>query len=95
MSLGRVWRFGPIEPGAQIRCEIPYVHAPRHVGILNGKIHVWCEVNPTAVRSSIDFGVWGTGWDVPPDWSYLGSVIQDALVWHVFTRPTPLDLTAR
>lgn len=92
MSSWTIWKFGPFKPGQLARREAPSIIEARHFGALLDDLYVWCEVNPTAVKSLVDFQVFGTGWEVPPGWTYVGTAVQGAYVWHLFTRPTPLDL---
>jgi hypothetical protein len=45
---------------------------------------LWAEVNPTAPMVERFFTVCGTGFDVPPEAEYVGTVFMDPFVWHVY-----------
>ncbi len=84
-----VWKF-TIEIDRDGELEVPGDHrllCVRQHG--EDEIDVWVEVDTASppVRRPVRF--YGTGHELPPDWSYVGTSFDDApgrltLVWHVY-----------
>jgi hypothetical protein len=78
-----IWRFDVGLFGATV--EIPAGATIVHVGIVREAIHIWARVNPEAATIERRFQVLPTGAPFDPaDGQYVGTVIDEPLVWHVF-----------
>jgi hypothetical protein len=66
--------------------EIPFDSTFLHIGIQDGLIMMWIEVDPEKDKHPRSFFVIGTGWEVPPNANYVGTVFIDEFVWHVYTK---------
>jgi hypothetical protein len=69
---------------------IPYYHKVRHVGLQNGDITLWAEIDTNDLISAIvnteTFHVVGTGQKVEPHWVYIGTCVGPVFVWHVYAN---------
>jgi len=45
---------------------------------------LWALVDPDAPKDTVHFRVVGTGHEVDPRWTYIGTAQQGAFVWHLF-----------
>lgn len=59
------------------------------VNAQDGELYLWAEVNTDQVLEHRTFAVFGTGWEIGKDLddderSYVGTVFEGALVWHVY-----------
>ncbi len=62
-----------------------------HVGNQDDNVCMWVEL-PTISKFTgkepilIDrkFAIFGTGWEIPDDVEYIGTVVLKFLVWHVY-----------
>lgn len=60
--------------GAEILC----------IQMQDGCAVAWALVDTEAPLASRTFGVFGTGHEVPPDYTYVGTWQQGPFVWHLF-----------
>ena len=86
-----IWKYSLELKEGPHAFHIPYesdVLVTPHIAEQNGKITLWCEVNTNREPQEYVFHVFGTGWDVPSNVDYLGSVLmnQGAYVWHVYVE---------
>lgn len=73
----------PLEGRDVSRVLMPEDASIVHVGIQNGVFCVWAlgdTEDPMVERS---FTVVGTGWELDEFHIHLGTVFQDAFVWHI------------
>jgi hypothetical protein len=81
-----VYKYGPLFVCEQ-QILLPIDKKILHVGEEQDQIYFWAEVdlfNPTETRT---FTIIGTGWAVPPDHDYRGTVVlQSGFVWHLYER---------
>lgn len=83
----------------EIKDEQEIVLSERHqilsVGNQNGVLTLWALVDPTAVqKTKVKIRIFGTGMGIDVPWeedivflhrlNFLGTVIIDPFVWHVF-----------
>jgi hypothetical protein len=74
------------------------VQLPMHsnilfVGAKDGKLCVWAQVPyPDAVKKPVRVFIYGTGHEIKrvEEKKYLGSVVMEPFVWHVFVEEAPL-----
>ena len=69
--------------------ESQYVTMPEgadvlSTGLQNGIITIWAKVNPNNPSIAYAFYIVGTGGEVPNNTEFIGTVMQDRFVWHVF-----------
>ena len=58
-----------------------------HVGQQDGHAFLWIEHDAAApITPKLDFGCFGTGWDIPPGYEHVGTYLNGAFVWHVYQR---------
>ena len=55
-----------------------------HVGLQNGFIHLWVEVDTDTYNAERRFQIFGTGHNIPDSAVHVGSVMVDPYVWHVY-----------
>jgi hypothetical protein len=61
---------------------------PISVGIQDGKVCVWAEVDPASRPGNIRLWCVGTGFGaVPEGATFLGTVAQGRFVWHLYHQP--------
>ncbi len=79
-----IWKF-PLEvtQSPQILL-IPKGAKLLFIAMQEGKICLWMELEQSAEKERRKFIVVGTGWELPPDRNYCGTVLVDPYVWHVF-----------
>lgn len=85
-KLAQIFKY-PLNEGSRNRVVLPSGFVPLHVAAQNNKICVWCMVcasNPDAIGI---FHVVGTGWEFSPEYkTYLGTVLNNGFVWHVWSE---------
>lgn len=57
------------------------------VQMQRGTVTMWALVDPSAMPLPRMFDVVGTGWNVPEDGIYRGTVQAGDFVWHAFEIP--------
>ncbi len=80
-----VWKFPMISPGpAAVRMpkDAQIIHVDRDPA--TGMVAFWAVVTPENDIEERTFAVAGTGHMLSGGWAHRGSVIIDALVWHLF-----------
>ncbi len=84
-----VWKF-TIAIDRDYKLELPGDHRLLRVRQHGeDEIDVWAEVDTASPPVFREFRVYGTGHELPADWSYVGTSFDDApgrltLVWHVY-----------
>lgn len=64
---------------------LPVDSIVRHVGMQNGEIHLWIEIDQSIVAcENRRFFYIGTGHSIPEGAFYHGTVHDAPFVWHVF-----------
>lgn len=87
MNIDTIWKFSlPITDSQVI--EVPIGSHLLSAGLdPNGDVCLWLAVNPNAMTMNVEIVIRGTGQPLPHVGSYLGSVVQQPFVWHLFTGP--------
>lgn len=73
-------------------CNIPEGARFRYIANQNNDICLWFEVDTGKVTEERTFEIYGTGTDMSAsdlsqnELSYIGSVIMNEYVWHVYER---------
>jgi len=81
-----IWKFKLIVTDEQ-QIEMPEGAAPLFVAPSGHlEILLWALVDSESPRVLHRFAIRGTGHPVPGDGVYVGSVIAQPFVWHVFDR---------
>lgn len=88
MLKNTIYKYGPLEPSEEWQELTLREHcAIRHFGEQNGKLYLWAEINEDCTPERRQFMVIGTGWEVPEDAQYLGSVVSPSgYVWHLYEK---------
>jgi len=86
----------PLSPTATVQIELPIRGAiALHVGLDRNDVPcIWIEV-PTGNQSlSVRaFSVFGTGWEISSNSTYIGTYNQNGYIWHVYeTTPRVVGL---
>lgn len=81
-----VWKFKIMdEHGVQAgRVPMPSGAAPLHVGMQDGWLCLWAEVDPSSPIADRGFAVVGTGHPVPDGARCVGSALDGPFVWHLY-----------
>lgn len=81
----QVHKFPLPTPGARNSFQIALSRFV-HVGYQNGQPMVWVEViDRPRKRVIVDIHCFGTGWDIPDSFEYIGTLIDPAgFVWHYY-----------
>lgn len=81
-----VWKFRIMdERGVQVgTVPMPDGAIARHVGMQDGWLCLWAEVDTDVPTSEREFVMVGTGYTVPESTSYVGSTQDGPLVWHLY-----------
>lgn len=90
----RIWKYtlGSGSSTPYLR-RLPVGARLLHVDLLRTRPTLWFLVDPDGSSEERLFWVVGTGWEIHPSWTYLGSTVfeplmdPDATVWHVFEDP--------
>jgi len=75
-----------------VTVELPSVSKPLCVGVQDGKIMIWIELDTALFlpKTNRKFEVFGTGHEQPQDMgvsrNYIGTVFIDSFVWHIYER---------
>ena len=56
----------------------------RHVDVQNGNICCWGEIDTSAPKETKTIYVVGTGQEIPYGTYWVGTVLRDGCVWHVY-----------
>lgn len=60
---------------------------PLAVQLQHGHIALWGELEPADPGSRVVIQVFGTGWEIPEGFSYIGTVqLTDGTVWHAYMQ---------
>lgn len=87
-----IWKIVLPDPGDINWKTLPLGAQVRHVGIQDGAMCAWVEVESEAPPVDIAIHVTGTGWPVPVDSFYgddvylehRGTIQVSGFVWHVW-----------
>lgn len=79
-----IWKFSLRVTQAPQQIEVPTGAIIRHIGEQDGSICIWMEVTQSAPKEKRKFLVMGTGWELPEDRNYVGTVQMGSFVWHVY-----------
>lgn len=81
--MNAIWRYEVEQQGSTH--QVPEGATLLHAGLVRGAVCLWARVNPEAPRVPRRFQLLPTGAPFnPADGIYLGTVIDEPLVWHVF-----------
>ncbi len=89
-STRTIWKF-PLDIKDDQEVKVPYGGIVRHVGLQQipdrpvNQLCMWVEVDPDAKIQTHGVYVVGTGNPVPENVDFVGSVVADPFVWHVYT----------
>jgi hypothetical protein len=85
-----IWKYDlQVEEGMQ-SIEMPRDAKILTVGAQGQTLCIWAEVVQSNAKEIREFMVLGTGWELPPDHNYIGTVQIPPYVWHIFeNRRTP------
>lgn len=93
-----IYKYGPMLPGTAVEILLPegskVIHfAKVYHGLSDNKslmvwIERWTDENRQKKYSTHEFLVVGTGWDIEPDMTHGGTIVDDELgfVWHLYHR---------
>jgi hypothetical protein len=79
-----IWKYSLTLLDEQ-QIQIPEGAKILSVQIQNDEICIWALVDTERPKETRSIGIIGTGnpcWC--PNWNYIGTVQQDAFVWHIF-----------
>jgi hypothetical protein len=79
-----IWKFTASDPGEKTVIFIPQDHKILSVGIQGQQIVFWAEVDPDSPKVDETYLVIGTGWIIPENGIYIGTVQYGILVWHLY-----------
>lgn len=71
------------------------IHGGYRAGFLHvgrdpkGDFSIWCQVDTDLPKEKVRFDVYGTGNFMDETGMYVGTFLDGAFVWHVFTGPIP------
>lgn len=80
----QVWKFPLVNALEPTVLQMPEGAVVKHVELQERVMCLWAEVDPAAPRAARIFHVFGTGWDIPGNPSYIGTVHDRSFVWHVY-----------
>jgi len=66
---------------------MPLTALLEHIGVQNGKICLWAEVNTEYMKGNRTFCVIGTGYIIPDDvksYDYKATIQMPPFVWHIY-----------
>lgn len=74
----KIYKY-PVKTGL----EIPRSAQVVKTEMQDGNIFIWAIVDPAEKTIVRDFSFYGTGHELPPHASYIGTVFEGPFVWHV------------
>lgn len=84
-----VWKF-PLALTADPQIlEAPGLEWPLHLDRQGDQLCLWCEVDTEMRPRRIAVQVYGTGHPIPRFDSYIGSIVDDPYVWHLYGERIP------
>ena len=86
----RVYKYELKLTGEQV-IQIPGCYKILDVKIVGRGLFIWAMVDPDGKKKNMKFYICGTGNLMPKDismCSYVGTVLDGVLVWHIFCRET-------
>lgn len=85
-----VFKYDISQPGDTVTVSMPVGAKVLHVGMQNRVLRAWADVpDHAAAHESRRFYTAGTGWEVPSDGVFVGTVFDGEYVWHVFELVEP------
>lgn len=79
-----IWKF-PLKWDSVNEVRGPGAIEPLHFGIQNDVPCLWAAVDPDAdTETGRLFQIFGTGHDIPPSTTYVGTAFDEPFVWHLF-----------
>ena len=66
--------------------KIPKGYQIIHFGVQSGLPTLWVEVDSDQPSEEVQYAVFGTGWEIPPDWEHVGTWMESIFVWHLYRR---------
>lgn len=81
-----VWKYQHdlLDGGDFATFEMPEGAEVRHVGMQDGLVTLWAEVDAAAWSTPRTFVIGGTGHQIPEGARYVGTVHDGPFVWHIF-----------
>ena len=82
-----VWKYPIYENVHYDRIRVPAGAVPLYVGLQEGGMVLWMQVetdNPRHMRQTV---IVPTGGTIPEDGTYAGSAQQGPFVWHLYLGP--------
>lgn len=87
MPIDRIWKF-PLKVVDRQAVSIPATFRMLSVGTdPTGEICLWAAVDSRNGSRQVTIIMVGTGQPLPHVGSFIGTVLDGAFVWHVFTGP--------
>jgi len=86
-----IYKYGINAPGLT-ELTLPAGAKPLAVGLQNGKPVVWVDIDIDQPEVEYELHTFGTGQSLPTDTvNYVGTLVQDWLVWHVYYQLADLN----
>lgn len=81
-----IWKFKLSSSQQPQTLKIPSGGVILHSSRQEPDICLWVEVNENNEFINRDFLVIGTGWEVPQNSVYIGTVFDGSYVWHIYAK---------
>lgn len=86
-TLRTIWKF-PLNDSDRQTISLPLDYRIMSAGLdPDGDLCIWAAVDPDAKRIDVEICIVGTGRAMPRLGDFIGTVLCDRFVWHIFTGP--------
>ncbi|MES2707138.1 MAG: hypothetical protein V4726_11110 [Verrucomicrobiota bacterium] len=84
-------------PGRLNLLSVPFGWRALCLAIQHNEPQIWLEVDPDAPRQQVEVHMVGTGGEVPPGSTHVGTILTDGgnYVWHYYARTTSIQFNIR
>lgn len=81
-----IWKF-PLDLTDLQELDIPFGYKFLSAQMQNGKLCLWAEVNPAAMKRKATIAIVGTGNPFPlGQFDFISTVQMGPLVWHIYEK---------
>jgi len=79
-----IWKYSFIISCSPQQVGIPEDSEYLHVEMQGSNLCLWALVEPSNKPIKHDFMVYGTGFPIEDGYEYVGTGLENGLVWHLF-----------
>ena len=83
----RIYKYQVFE-NLPFELDLPAGSRVVHVGLQQDNPQMWVEGDNEQPQEKHTFMIFGTGWDIPPQWQYISTYLSPGqnFVWHLYEK---------